>query len=322
MPGGPGMQGPGPMKNDKPVEKDTDVKTPEPPKAAPPAQAAKKAPPPPVESKPDVAAALAPPAPSEPKSFAAAAASSQQRAKIIPAVPTAAAKTTKAEPSAAATNQTPAELAAAAVAAAMARLPGVAAKPPQVPQSQRAAGDNLSQRINDMRIDDQTRLVGVPRGTGRGRGGRGRGGPRGVVIPNTDFDFESSNKKFNKEDLAKEVEPSVAESADYEEDFSGDVDDVVIPAPPVYDKKSSFFDNISSEIKDREDKRVTGREIRFEERKKNMETFGQGSIDGFRGGYRGRGRGGRGNPRGRGGFGMNRGRGGTRGFGGPQTLAQ
>jgi len=102
-------------------------------------------------------------------------------------------------------------------------------------------------------------------------------------------------------------------------------EDVVIPAQQVaYDKKSSFFDNISSEIKDREDNK-RGQEFRSEERKKNMETFGQGSVDNYRGGFRGRGRGrgfrggGRGGfvPRGRGG-GFRGGRGGgQQGFGAP-----
>jgi protein LSM14 len=109
-----------------------------------------------------------------------------------------------------------------------------------------------------------------------------------------------------------------------------DEEDVVIPAKPSsnekgYDKKSSFFDNISSDLKDRTEQQQTsefvdGRAMRREERSKNMETFGQGSVDGgFRGRGRGRGRGFGGRGRGyygggRGGF-ENGDRGGFRGRG-------
>jgi protein LSM14 len=142
-----------------------------------------------------------------------------------------------------------------------------------------------------------------------------------VVIPNTDFDFDASNKKFNKEELAKEADLTENTGNEADDEANGD-DDIVIPnAPGVYDKKKSFFDDISTELKDRDTKKTGGgQEFRTEERKKNYETFGQGSIDGgYRGGYRGRGGRGGGRGRGRGapgnGYGMNRGRGGFRGYG-------
>ena len=52
---------------------------------------------------------------------------------------------------------------------------------------------------------------------------------------------------------------------------------------------------------------IDGRAMRRDERNKNVDTFGQGSVDnGYRGGFRGRGRGGRGfgrgGPRGGGGY--------------------
>ena len=85
-----------------------------------------------------------------------------------------------------------------------------------------------------------------------------------------------------------------------------------------YNKSSSFFDNISSESKDRTEdgsNRLGGREFRSEERQKNLETFGQGSVDnGYRGGYGRGGRGrGRGYGRGRGTRGSYEGRGGRNG---------
>jgi protein LSM14 len=105
-----------------------------------------------------------------------------------------------------------------------------------------------------------------------------------------------------------------------------DSSEVVIPLRKegCYNKKSSFFDNISSDLRDRMELQekseksggqspIDGRAMRREERTKNMETFGQGSVDGgFRGGYRG------GRGRARGGYGRSGGfrggRGGLSGF--------
>jgi protein LSM14 len=226
------------------------------------------------------------------------------------------------------------EAATAAVAAAMAKLPG------RQKQETSEAMDNLTRRVNEMRTDDNARHF-RQQGTGGYVAGHrvGRSGRRGsfrehanakpIEIPTTDFDFQSANAKFNKQDLAKEVIASGFSASTVEPNGSaetvatngdamngtGRVKDEEVVIPPgqsVYDKKSSFFDNISSELKDRDEatrKKVGGPEFRSEERKKNMETFGQGSIDSYRGGYRGRGRRG---YRGRGGFG-GRIRGGYRG---------
>jgi protein LSM14 len=147
-----------------------------------------------------------------------------------------------------------------------------------------------------------------------------------MEIPKSDFDFESANAKFNKEDLIKEA---IASGSPLDENPTVTSEDGnTHPAAPArkdslpqagvaaYNKSSSFFDNISSEAKDREeanDARANGRQLRGEEFKKNIETFGQGNVDG---GYRGRGRGGYGRGRAyggtyRGGYG-----GGGRGHGG------
>jgi protein LSM14 len=217
----------------------------------------------------------------------------------------------------------------------MAKLPG------RQKQDTSEAMDNLTRRVNEMRTDDNVKYS-RQQGTGGYVAGHrgGRVGRRGsfrehantkpIEIPTTDFDFQSANAKFNKQDLAKEViasgppvstvEPNgSAEGATTNGDaLNGtgrakvDEDVIIPPGQPVYNKKSSFFDNISSELKDRDDatgKKVGGLEFRSEERKKNLETFGQGSVDNYRSGYRGRGRRG---YRGRGGFG-GRGRGPYRG---------
>ncbi|RKF58946.1 putative g2 m phase checkpoint control protein [Erysiphe neolycopersici] len=119
-----------------------------------------------------------------------------------------------------------------------------------------------------------------------------------VDVPTEDFDFQSANAKFNKEDLIKEAASAspISKSGIHESPIE-------MERPVTYNKATSFFDNISSEAKDRQEAgnyRPGGKEWRGEEQKKNLETFGQESIDNnHRGGYRGRGRG-RGGYRGRG----------------------
>lgn len=84
------------------------------------------------------------------------------------------------------------------------------------------------------------------------RGGRHRGGAHGSMnnarapaIPASDFDFETSNAKFHKDELAKEV----GKTEDHEEE---EEEEVVIPhAEEFYDRSKSFFDNISCETKER-----------------------------------------------------------------------
>lgn len=207
------------------------------------------------------------------------------------------------------------------------------------PQQDGGAMDNLTQKVNQMRMQDggAAQRGGRARGRGPGapRGGRRDGPPpqKGVDVPKEDFDFESSNAKFNKQDLVKQaiasgspLQSPAAEGADlgtalengHHRDGAAEAgaDEVVIPPKPTagekgYDKKASFFDNISSDLKDRSgggahDVVIDGRAMRTQERSKNMETFGQGSVDGggFRGGMRGRGRGRApgGGGRGRGGY--------------------
>ena len=221
----------------------------------------------------------------------------------------------------------------AAVAAAMAKLPTGPAQQRKQTNGEGTAMDNLTTKVNEMRTNDQVRNSRQPGTGGYVAGNRGgRGGHRGgrprtasqtkpVDVPKTDYDFALANAKFNKEELKKEATINGSEIASPAEGANGDSisnasrrasETVVIPAAPGYNKSSSFFDDISSESKDRQDpsgQKMGGREFRNEERNKNLDTFGQGSVDnGYRGGFRGRGRGrgfrgrGRGTPRGRGGF--------------------
>lgn len=203
------------------------------------------------------------------------------------------------------------EAATAAVAAAMAKLPPAG-------QTNGNAVDNLTKKVNEMRTNDTTRAPRQPsggvgfthtRGQRGGRGGAGGARPveKKVEVPATDFDFESSNAKFNKQDLVKEAIAGDVVGSPVGETSSAASPDLEAPVAG-YNKSTSFFDNISSESKDRAEShnvRPGGREWRGEEQKKNVETFGQGSVDnGYRGGYRGRGRG-RGGYRGGRGFATN-----------------
>ncbi|EIE77089.1 hypothetical protein G6F46_004941 [Rhizopus delemar] len=110
-------------------------------------------------------------------------------------------------------------------------------------------------------------------------------------VPSSEFDFEASNAKFDKNELTKKDE--VDDLEEVTEDSSDGF----------YNKSSSFFDNISCESKERSEQRENEpRRNRFqEERKLNMETFGQATADQsrYRHNYH-RGRGG--NYRGRGGY--------------------
>ena len=223
-------------------------------------------------------------------------------------------------------------VATAAVAAAMAKLPmpNSQRKPPPTDSSIEA----VTKRFNDVRPFDNNRSYRanpVTRGSRIGHRGQHQTQSRKIEVPDTDFDFESANAKFNKQDLVKEA---IASSSPFREPEEKSINGAnsestnrsntnsigaSTTTAVAYNKASSFFDNISSEIRDREEGMGgRGRERRGEEEKKNIETFGQGSVDGYRGGYRGRGRGrGSGGSRGRGGYnrGYNhsRGRGGMRG---------
>ncbi|KAL3859932.1 hypothetical protein ACJMK2_010112 [Sinanodonta woodiana] len=135
-----------------------------------------------------------------------------------------------------------------------------------------------------------------------------------------EFDFESANAQFDKEELERELRRKLTID---ETKVNGDNEENGLDEeePVFYDKTKSFFDNISCETTEREQGRSTRTSWR-EEKKLNVETFG---ISDTRRGYRGRGGyrggGGRGsynNYRGGG-----RGRGGGGGYGGsrPQGFA-
>ncbi|KAL1840922.1 hypothetical protein VTJ49DRAFT_7620 [Mycothermus thermophilus] len=255
---------------------------------------------------------------------------SSRPTQILPAVPLPAALTAKVaqtqapkpaaeqggHAAAAAALRDATQAAKEAVAAAMAQLNQTTGT--SATQTEANGMDNLAKRVDEMRINAaRAGHHGHPHRGGRGRGPR----PQKVEIPDTDFDFESANAKFNKQDVVKEAvmgEP-LHETAG-ENGVPETAVDAPAPVEPAYNKSKSFFDNISSESKDRENagQRPGGAHWRGEETRKNIETFGQGSVDGGYRNYRGRGRGRGGRGRGyRGGRG-----GGGGGYRGPRDNTQ
>ncbi|KAM9302424.1 protein LSM14 homolog A [Gastrophryne carolinensis] len=163
-------------------------------------------------------------------------------------------------------------------------------------------------------------------GGGGHRGGRGRFNVRrdGPVKFEKDFDFESANAQFNKEEIDREFHTKlkIKDGKPEKPPVNGeDKPDSGVETPNCeglaeeeestcyYDKNKSFFDNISCDNRDR-------RQTWAEERRLNAETFGVPLRSGRgRDGYRGRGGGG-GNVGYRGGRGRGERRGG--GFGAPR----
>ncbi|KAI8337924.1 Scd6-like Sm domain-containing protein [Chlamydoabsidia padenii] len=171
------------------------------------------------------------------------------------------------------------------------------------------AVENLAKQVSELDVDTEESLQSTTTSSQRqhnnnrnGRnpqyrqnnGSRNQNSKQRIDVPPTDFDFESSNAKFQKNDLLKGL------VNDEQPDLQPEV---IIPPPndeDFYDKSKSFFDNISCESKERQDQdgNINRRGKFHEERKLNVETFGQASIDysrsrnfrgrgGYRGGYRG-----------------------------------
>ncbi|XP_072206533.1 protein LSM14 homolog B isoform X4 [Excalfactoria chinensis] len=188
--------------------------------------------------------------------------------------------------------------------------PGVQRNGRQVPQSSTKAADTVPAtpvqtqgQVNDENRRPQRRRSGN-RGNRRTRN-RSRGQNRPTTVKeNTikfegDFDFESANAQFNREELDKEFKKKLNfkdDKAETEEEKGdpgvatqnndGNAEEDLLGPNCYYDKSKSFFDNISSELKS-SSRRTTW----AEERKLNTETFGVSGrfLRGrsFRGGFRG-----------------------------------
>ncbi|KAK0143833.1 Protein LSM14 A [Merluccius polli] len=201
-------------------------------------------------------------------------------------------------------------------------------KPPDILEQRRAAEvQKMPDELGTMENRDPNRrhALGAPpnrRGRGGGNRGRGRFNVRrdGPVKFEEDFDFESANAQFNKDEIDKELQSKLKLKDEKPEKALNGEEKVDVEQPAAeatgeeeepgsascyYDKTKSFFDNLSCD--DLRDRRPTW----AEERRMNAETFGLPMRHSRGRGYRGRGgmgpRGGRGRPVSRGSFGPPRG---------------
>ncbi|XP_019365704.1 PREDICTED: protein LSM14 homolog B isoform X2 [Gavialis gangeticus] len=183
-------------------------------------------------------------------------------------------------------------------------VPGIQRNGRQIPQSTKTNDTVQPTPVQTQgQVNDENRRPQRRRSGNRRTRNRSRGQNRPTTVKeNTikfegDFDFESANAQFNREELDKEfkkklnfkddkadtgeekVDPGVAT-----QNSDGNADEDLLGPNCYYDKSKSFFDNISSELKSR-------RTTWAEERKLNTETFGVSGrfLRGrsFRGGFRG-----------------------------------
>jgi protein LSM14 len=115
--------------------------------------------------------------------------------------------------------------------------------------------------------DTQTTFSSRSQSTGRGAYPRqsrgGRGNFRNINVPASDFDIQSSNAKFDKEEIVAENPELVSE----------------IDSTVYYNRSTSFFDNISCESKGESNTSASGPSGRNRENYKlNIETFGKATA--------------------------------------------
>ncbi|XP_038226072.1 protein LSM14 homolog B isoform X4 [Dermochelys coriacea] len=171
----------------------------------------------------------------------------------------------------------------------------------QIPQSNTVQPPPVQTQgqVNDENRRPQRRRSGNRRTRNRSRGqNRPATVKENTIKFEGDFDFESANAQFNREELDKEFKKKLnfkddkAEAGEEKSDpgvatqNDGNADEDLLGPNCYYDKSKSFFDNISSELKS-SSRRTTW----AEERKLNTETFGVSGrfLRGrsFRGGFRG-----------------------------------
>ncbi|MBN3283901.1 L14BB protein, partial [Polyodon spathula] len=163
--------------------------------------------------------------------------------------------------------------------------------PQRIPVGSDTALDKNQVQNNGENRRPQRRRQANRRSRNRGKGqnlvGNVNAKASGTIQFEADFDFESANAQFIKEDLEKELQNKLnikdgeekGDSGVETQNSEGTGDEDTHAPKCYYDKTKSFFDNISSELQ--------ARTTWAEERKLNVETFG---VPGrfFRGGLRGR----------------------------------
>lgn len=199
-------------------------------------------------------------------------------------------------------------------------------KPPDVQKVPEADNDPAADDNRDDNRRQPALAQAVRRGRGKGNRSRGRVNIRrdGAMKFEEDFDFETANAQFHKDDIDKELQNKLKlkddkadkplngeEAGDYEHTANdGAAEEETVINTCYYDKTKSFFDNLSCDDPSKSGERGFSRDRRptwADERRMNSETFGIPLRHRGRGGYRGRGgfgpRGGRGRPSSRGSFG-------------------
>ncbi|XP_033009572.1 protein LSM14 homolog B isoform X3 [Lacerta agilis] len=185
-------------------------------------------------------------------------------------------------------------------------IPAVQRNMRQIPQSNKTSDTvepapvQMQGQVNDENRRPQRRRSGNRRTRNRSRGqNRPTTVKENTIKFEGDFDFETANAQFNREELDKEFKKKLnfkdekveageekGEPAVAAENCDGNADEELLGPNCYYDKSKSFFDNISSELK-QSSRRTTW----AEERKLNTETFGVSGrfLRGrsFRGGFRG-----------------------------------
>ncbi|KAH7341978.1 Scd6-like Sm domain-containing protein [Rhizoctonia solani] len=207
-----------------------------------------------------------------------------------------------------------------------------ATRPNASVRSASATLEKVERAMDELR---QPAASNAPQGGRGGRRGGGRGGAAQhafgrVQVPDTEFDFEAMNAKFDKASLRPDGSESESESDSGDDTpVEGDKKE---KGAKFYNPQRSFFDDISSDSNLKNEggnpgrgrgrgRGALGRQRREEERNRNLSTFGetgvggghnngfgyggpQGQTGGFQGGSGGRGRrrwgGGRGGGSGRG----------------------
>ncbi|KAF8717763.1 Ribonuclease III, partial [Rhizoctonia solani] len=174
--------------------------------------------------------------------------------------------------------------------------PGGTTRPNASVRSASATLEKVERAMDELR---QPAPSNAPQG-GRGgrRGGRGGGAQHTagrVQVPDTDFDFEAMNAKFDKANLRPNESESDSESES--EDDAPVEGDKKEKGAKFYNPQRSFFDDISSDsnlkneggnpIRGRGRGRgALGRQRREEERNRNLSTFGEtGAGAGFNNGF-------------------------------------
>lgn len=162
--------------------------------------------------------------------------------------------------------------------------------------------ETVERALGDLRIDQQQ----------GGRGGRRNRDIKAgdLKVPNTDFDFQSSNARFDKSSIGPvKQNKEKNEDDDTPGEGSEDGEEKEKEEDTAYNPKKSFFDSLSSSAAGQiqgggqgggRGRGRGGRSRREEEREKNVATFGEpGGIGlmgpgAYVGGYGRRGGGGRG----------------------------